>query len=297
MPGILPICVGTIDLFYAANVVGQIACVVFGFLRIWAIWGRPWLLWVIILPIGLFPAAIDIYQLPAEQNFTIQQLTPMQGGCSGSTNISDSILNPLAITSRSCAIIYETVIIVGTWIKTWQGLKSRNIHIGHSGVHLSKLIIRDGTSYYIVLTCLHVAAAILDATPQVTLNPLSPMIDSFNAILLCRFILNLRTYDLPNESTLPANATQVSSVRFMSAIIDNIGASISISGEEYPEALDDDSQNRMSATLDEIINSPLTIGLEDDIRRMKRTGTSGGGTRHPRGLTENVDLQPSSEMA
>ncbi len=78
-----------------------------------------------------------------------------------------------------------------------------------------------------------------------------------------------------DESTIDAAARPMSSVRFANALLDNIGASISVrDGDEDPSYLGESNagQYRVTATWDEVVNNPLAIGLEDDMRRMGRAG-------------------------
>jgi len=73
---------------------------------------------------------------------------------------------------------------------------------------------------------------------------------------------------MTDDSVHAANGRQVTSVRFANAALGNIGASLSLAGDEHSEDGDDAGPNPVDATLDEIVNNPLAIRLEADIRRM-----------------------------
>ncbi len=56
----------------------------------------------------------------------------------------------------------------------------------------------------------------------------------------------------------------MTSVRFASAVLDNIGASVSV-GSENMESISGASRSREGATLGEVVNNPLAIGIKEDI--------------------------------
>jgi len=167
----------------------------------------------------------------------------------------------VGLTSQACVIIGVTIILVATWIKTWsirQLLKSTDGTI----VSLSELLLRDGTLYFIVSICLNVASLVLDIIPHDIWNMPSQAAPSVNAILLCRLMLNLRSYNQDAGSATAANDGRLSSVHFANALLDNIGASVSVDGH-------DDEYGHVDATLDEIVHNPLAIGLRADIIHMR----------------------------
>jgi len=88
---------------------------------------------------------------------------------------------------------------------------------------------------------------------------------SVNAILLCRLMLNLRSYNQDAGTTTAANDGRLSSVHFANALLDNIGASVSVDG--YGDSCSEYDQ--VDATLDEIVHNPLAIGLRADILHMR----------------------------
>jgi len=269
-PGILFPCQVIGYLSFVSSDIARAASAIFGSLRIWAIWGRHWLLLALVLPISLFPVAVDLYQFSIFYISALALPIPL-GGCFEAVTVSSDTLMRLGIAARACAITSDGIILIATWTKTWsirQGLKTNlDLDLGRSRVSVAALLIRDGTMYFAALCCLNIAALVLDTTPQVDFNPTSSFIDSFTAILLCRLILNLRSYDIVDKSSFAPNVKQMTSVRFANTILDNIGASISILATD--EDADFESlnvnENKVDATLDDIVNNPLVIGLEAEI--------------------------------
>lgn len=166
----------------------------------------------------------------------------------------------------------DAVVLIATWMKTWsihRGIKSTNID-ARSDVSLPELLLRDGTIYFVALLCLNIAALVLSTTPQVMINPVGFFATSFSSILLCRLILNLRSFNVYNTSTTTTNARQITSVRFANAVLNNIGASVSLGEYGDRSTFERHDHSQVDATWDEVSTNPLAIGLEEEIRRMRR---------------------------
>jgi len=90
----------------------------------------------------------------------------------------------------------------------------------------------------------------------------------FSAILLCRLILNLRSFNTGHASNPSSNARQLVSVRFANAVLDNIGASVrdTLSGHGDPSNLE---ALQADTTWDRLVSNPLAIGLEEEIRQLR----------------------------
>jgi len=274
MPGVLLPCRVLGYLFYSTSVLALVPSTAFSALRIWAIWGCHWLPLAIILPISLAFIATQIYQNSAVRVSVLDLPFPV-GGCLGAISLSPQTAMRVATVSRTCAIAADLVVVVATWVKTYsirRGLTSRAVDMGQPVVSLSGLLIRDGTLYFIVLLCLSIAALVLITTPSVIFNPTSPFIDSFTAVLLGRLILNLRSFDLPNGYDATANTPQVSSVRFADAVLDNIGASVATDvGRDFEDS-ETSGPGLVEATLDRIIQDPLAVAIEQEIRQKTSAG-------------------------
>jgi len=273
-PGFPLLCKATGFIYYLTVIWSNTAFAVFSAVRIWAIWGRHWLPFVIVLFICLMSPAINL-ALYTHLHIVSAPGPQPWGGCGSFLSVSIDTLTRLSITARASAITADLIILAATWIKTWsihRVTKSTNIGTGQSTASLSGLLLRDGTVYFATLLCLNITALVLDTTPQVLVNPVSLVRDSFTAILLCRLILNLRSFNADKTSLATINAGQLTSVRFANAILDNIGASISLG--EYGDSTDSESyscdQNKV--TWDEIISNPLAIGLKDDVRHTQHDG-------------------------
>jgi len=277
-PGVFLSCRATGLIYYSASVWSGITFAVFSAFRTWAIWGRHWIPLAIVLPIGLVSPTLILYQ------YTFLHILPTPGpvplgGCVSFPSLPVDTLTRLIIAARASALVADASVVFATWIKMWsihRIVKSTNINVGKSSVSLSGLLLRDGTVYFIALLLLNISCLILDTTPQEFMNPIPFLTDSLTAILLCRLILNLRSFNMDNESIVNTNARPVSSVRFANAVLDNIGAPISFDESDVEGSTDYESSGsgEVSATWSEVVSNPLAIGLEDDIRRMRHEATN-----------------------
>jgi len=272
LPGVLLPCEAASWLYYSTIIWSSIAATVFGAFRVWAIWGRHWILLTLVLLVGLVSAVLNLFVYTRLHIVSIPGTEPL-GGCSSFFSLSTDTLTRLSIAGRACALAADAMVLIATWIKTWsihRVIKSTSNDAGHSNMYLSRLLMRDGTIYFVVLLGLDISALVLDTTPNVIVNPIPSFINSFTAILLCRLILNLRSFNTDSSSVATTNARQMSSVRFANAVLDNIGASISLGEHGDPRNLDNSGHGGANATWDEVVSNPLAIGLEEDIRRKKR---------------------------
>jgi len=138
-----------------------------------------------------------------------------------------------------------------------------NMNGGQSKISLTGLLMRDGTLYFAALLCFNIVVLALNNTPEVQFSPSGAFIDAFTGLLLCRFILNLRSFDLVDELHPIFTNRQFTSVRFAHGpgVLDNIGASVTV--DDYTDLAE---SFQLAATLGEVVANPLAIGLEADMR-------------------------------
>ncbi len=70
---------------------------------------------------------------------------------------------------------------------------------------------------------------------------------------------------MESESVVTTNVRQMTSVRFANAVLDNIGASVSLGKHSSQRSFESIERSRANATLDEVVSNPLAIGLVEDI--------------------------------
>ncbi|KAI0659907.1 hypothetical protein C8Q70DRAFT_1053716 [Cubamyces menziesii] len=132
----------------------------------------------------------------------------------------------ISIVTHTCAIGADLLVIVLTWIKTYQMKKEASV-LG-SGAAFSSLILRDGTLYFGTMLVLNVVHLIVLQSTD-TLDPLPIFVDVFTSILISRFMINLRQVagrgsdDLSSASRFQGTS-RFSSVRFAADIVGDLGA-------------------------------------------------------------------------
>jgi len=263
--GTLAACKAVVWTTYLVVPLVNIMLAAFGSLRVWAIWGRHWMPLIVLLPISLIPVIGDLY-LTASSSIYTSPLPPPVGGCFAVSSLPADIQRRFGISSQVSDIASGTIILIATWIKTWSIRQTMKAADG-AHVSLSELLIRDGTLYYIVIQCLTITALALEMTPYLVWNMPAQAAPSVTAILISRLILNLRSYNRDAESE---NNRRLSSVNFANVFLGNIGASVSVDGQNDSDSDAEYNSNRqVNSTVDEIVNNPLAIGLRADILHMR----------------------------
>jgi len=198
------ICQVTHHFEYAFSLLYFLVLASFSSLRVWAIWGRGWLPALVVFGLLLVPLTTNLYtDILLKFDNIIPYSVPL-GGCVWDANISDSMFSGLAITTRSCVIVADAIVLLVTWIKTYDvrrtalqaGLKPK----------LGNLLLRDGTLYFGACLILNVLQLSFDyiGTPTNSDNPIALFNPAITAITVSRFILNLRAIE-PSGGSYASN--------------------------------------------------------------------------------------------
>ncbi|KIP02604.1 hypothetical protein PHLGIDRAFT_286661 [Phlebiopsis gigantea 11061_1 CR5-6] len=202
---------------------------VFPALRIYAIWNRNTVLFLLVLLPNLVPFATNLY-------ISIEE-TPVYIGapdfvCTANyrqpnVRLSDKVDR----CTRALVIISDFSVIILTWAKTYQCVRHAIKHDIES--QLFMLVFRDGTIYFwqvlsVSLTrrCSQTDSALL-AFNVITIATWSPMqigtspviknlLFTCTPILISRFLLNLRRAGQPSESILSGDSVFQSRLSFAS---------------------------------------------------------------------------------
>ncbi|KAH9888053.1 hypothetical protein C8Q73DRAFT_655815 [Cubamyces lactineus] len=154
-------------------------------IRIFALWNRDYSLLVIVILTGIFPAfanlflrsASTVYIIPA--NFYTCQYAP--------TAVTAQTYKALSIATRVISIVSDGIVVVLTWVKTYRVYAiTRRVRFR---ADYSALILRDGKCR--IATCVLNLVAIIYIWMTGT-NLLNDLIVTLSAILMARFLLNLR---------------------------------------------------------------------------------------------------------
>ncbi|KAH9846947.1 hypothetical protein C2E23DRAFT_890400 [Lenzites betulinus] len=159
----------------------------FSVLRVYALSGRDWRAALSVTVPGLVVLGANIY-LYAK---TISENFPYPIGC-----LWTPVMSPDLYNARSCVIVTDVLVLVITWWRTYGTRKAAaeaNIKVS-----LSTLILRDGTTYFLVLLAMNTLHIAL--TVSVRFTWIIALEEPLTTVLVSRFLLNLRAVD-SNHST------------------------------------------------------------------------------------------------
>ncbi|KAI0331745.1 hypothetical protein GY45DRAFT_1335978 [Cubamyces sp. BRFM 1775] len=143
-------------------------------IRIFALWNRDYVLLIIVMLTGVFPAFANLFLRSASTVYIVP------------TKFYTCQYAPTAVTAQS----YKAygIVVVLTWLKTYRVYAlTRRIRFR---TDYSTLILRDGAVYFLA-TCVLNFVAIVYIWMTGT-NLLNDLIVTLSAILMARFLLNLR---------------------------------------------------------------------------------------------------------
>ncbi|KAI0347710.1 hypothetical protein BDW22DRAFT_11993 [Trametopsis cervina] len=213
------------------------ALTVFAAVRIYAIWRKNVFLGGLVLILGLTYPAYNIFML---------DMNLRKSACMGS-HTAELMCRSAAVIPYYYfipAICNEGLVVALTWSKTigiyWVSLRS-NIRTRKS---LSYLLLRDGTSYFIAFMPLSIMGILLPFKFKFSSVSagISVFVDVCPAILIARFILNLRQDATPATGELSNERAELHSIVFAaqgsSPLIGNLGAATYAPGN-YDESDDE----------------------------------------------------------
>ncbi|KAI0786302.1 hypothetical protein C8Q75DRAFT_291204 [Abortiporus biennis] len=153
----------------------------------------------------------------------------------------------LNIFYRVFAIVYNALILILTWVKTftlwreWRDLKHKRIM---RNVSSNDLLLRDGTVYFVLLFALNVTTIQFNA-----FSSIPAITEVMSSILVSRFMLNLRDVKLPSDSQV-------------SFIVGNLGAPLELENSHDARLELDLSNWDEIEPVDETSDDPLAAGLD-----------------------------------
>ncbi|KAI0729078.1 hypothetical protein C8Q72DRAFT_831252 [Fomitopsis betulina] len=159
----------------------------FSALRVFAISGRDWRMSGFVFALSLVPVGTNLVS-DIRQTYDLLQIPFFTVVCDYTSLISEKTSISLLITTRTCLIAADLLVLVVTWRHTYRlNKEARAISLKTPMV---TLLLRDGTIYFtllLVLNVLHLALEITDVFWDITY-----FVTGFSSIIVSRFLLNLR---------------------------------------------------------------------------------------------------------
>ncbi|KAH9852387.1 hypothetical protein C2E23DRAFT_868841 [Lenzites betulinus] len=217
-------------------------------IRVYALWNRDIRLLALIMLMGVFPAFANLFFRAASAAYIIP--TRLYTCQSAPVAMTAQAYKTLSIATRIISILSDGLVVVLTWMKTFRVYSlTRRVKLS---ADYSALILRDGT-FHTVYGC-----QILITEPQGT-NLLNDLIVTLSAILMARFLLNLRDQRAqleekawPGESSSEIDLTRFSSspmtsLCFRPGILDTMGGAVTVGSHESDDDMMDHMEEKGSA--------------------------------------------------
>ncbi|RPD53982.1 hypothetical protein L227DRAFT_580888 [Lentinus tigrinus ALCF2SS1-6] len=161
----------------------------FSSLRVYAICGRRWYLAAPVLLFAGFPIVLNLLHYHWEHG----ELVPVLG-CQSVSTVPPRLSKIFTIVSRSSLIMADALVVVTTWATTYSSVRRSGGHIG--APTFSRLLLVDGTIYFVILTMLntmHLTFTMLSiATSLSQVSYIISFTEPTTAILVSRFMFSLQ---------------------------------------------------------------------------------------------------------
>ncbi|PCH43371.1 hypothetical protein WOLCODRAFT_25869 [Wolfiporia cocos MD-104 SS10] len=204
----------------------------FSALRVYAIAGRNWYWTLLALLTGLVPAATNIYQYISDSHPHVEYFFGIPQ-CMQTISLSDSVFDGLLITTRTCAIVSDLVVIAATWMyaRPW-GRYASNTQIK---TPLMAVIVRDGETVEVLLilniTQMAIQGVSYFTSGAIYWDYITTFIPVISSILTSRFIFNLRQHTDEGNSTgsnapsfVAGSMGSRGSIEYGNRLVGNMGA-------------------------------------------------------------------------
>ncbi|EKM57577.1 uncharacterized protein PHACADRAFT_206472 [Phanerochaete carnosa HHB-10118-sp] len=175
--------------------VGFAQTAIFSALRVCAIWDRNYVLFIIVLVLGLPPVVTTAPEAPS--NIFLHQLVHAWTTLSTPVIRISSQISSVTFITRVPLILADLLVLVLTWMKTYRQYKeARSLNIKSS---LITCLIHDSTVYFFILLALNASQVLFFCFSSTTI--IFVFTTTLPQILICRFMMNLRLLNLDRSTT------------------------------------------------------------------------------------------------
>ncbi|KIP03869.1 hypothetical protein PHLGIDRAFT_121223 [Phlebiopsis gigantea 11061_1 CR5-6] len=171
----------------------------------------------------------------------------------------------VSISGRAPVVLAEAIIIVITWMKTFNG-RHAIAHLQDS-MTLTQYILRDGTLFFVAMLILNTVMLIIIISDS-NIGFTGPLMDILPPILISRFILNIRRSATHSGHTRE-ESEMVSSQTITGIVFREVSAALDELGREL-----DDGQPHL--TLDPPASTQRMSGLSNFLLFDRASATPGG---------------------
>ncbi|OSD08502.1 hypothetical protein PYCCODRAFT_1448716 [Trametes coccinea BRFM310] len=179
-------CPPLVRIWQVLNILPYVVWAAFSSLRAFALLNRAWHISLLIAMLSLAPVWIYIYRDVHQfaENF------PPPTNCIAVPKYSIELDRQLTVVARVCLILSDILVLCVTWTKTYGIVRLAREHGVDRSLSVSKVLLRDGSTYFTVWTILNTLHIV--GTYVQSVQYLTTFTEAFTSILVSRFILNLR---------------------------------------------------------------------------------------------------------
>ncbi|GBE88878.1 hypothetical protein SCP_1402860 [Sparassis crispa] len=234
-------------------------------LRTYAVGSGAWKSAAIVFALSMVPAGTDLYVDIKTNSYTHVVLPSFGNACWNTSYLSGNLGKILVIVTRTSLIAADLVVLFVTWSSTYR--IKREADRVNMEASLSTLLLRDGTIYFVLLVLLniaHMTCYLLSVWLDVSF-----FVNSFSAVIISRFLLNLRQINQPDDNEVdnprPSFVASHASNLGFASFVGNMGEQL-----DFNASVDIASADRLDFEEGEL-NCPSDIsehGTHDELKDM-----------------------------
>jgi len=218
-------------------------------LRAWAICGSgrsSTILVFLVFLSSMFPVCANIYNFSRPAIFYVDE----SGLCNSASKVPPpGPIGLFPIFTRSMAVTSDLLLLIITWMKTADIVR---VQAKSFRPKLTMLLVRDGTLYFTALFLLNLVTVIQDVLVRYSSNSSTDFIlvnEAVAAVLIARFILDLRSFDQSDKTY----HMSMSTMQFSSSFAGNIASPLAAAESTWMTGpigdLEDDERHRHTMEL------------------------------------------------
>jgi len=211
---------------------------VFSALRTYALGDRSWILTMSVFIPAMFSPLSILYITTTYDSVTVYRESESLTMCVVGNNWSATLDDQVEITTRAINIFVDVIIVLVTWRKTYT--TTRMAREANTERPLARLLLQDGTIYFVALLLLNIAILAMYLTDTVFVDGPGSLTTTLEPIIIARFFLDLRKVDGNQNEAARAytGSSRLSTLHFASRVIGNMGGELHGSFGIYPDDLE-----------------------------------------------------------
>ncbi|OBZ73196.1 hypothetical protein A0H81_07320 [Grifola frondosa] len=199
----------------------------FSSLRAFAMSERNTPIALLVLLLSLVPTGYNIYDFSRDVPINLPPpifCIPTFPSLSASF-IDRLLLRRWTVATRICLIVADGLVIAVTWLRTYRFARTAARHHVRAGI--IRLLLRDGTIYFVILLILNLLHIAVKITQQT--NFITTFEEPLTSIMISRFLLNLREVDSAAPSSVGEDGGEagdeegMGTLRFVTSVVGPLG--------------------------------------------------------------------------